>query len=33
VGEALRDPSIAKFVMGEPKKIIFVPGRLLNIVG
>ena len=25
--------SIAKFVSGTPKKIIFVPGRLLNIVG
>ena len=32
VAEALADPSIAKFVTGEPKKIIFVPGRLLNIV-
>jgi leucyl-tRNA synthetase len=32
VGEALADPSIAKFVTGEPRKIIFVPGRLLNIV-
>ena len=29
---ALREPNIAKFVTGEPKKIIFVPGRLLNIV-
>ncbi|HTR79682.1 MAG TPA: leucine--tRNA ligase, partial [Gemmatimonadaceae bacterium] len=29
---ALRDPVIAKFVGGRPKKIIFVPGRLLNIV-
>jgi hypothetical protein len=26
------DPAIAKFVTGEPKKVIFVPGRLLNIV-
>ena len=25
-------PTIAKFVAGTPKKIIFVPGRLLNIV-
>ena len=32
VAAALADPSIAKFVTGEPKKIIFVPGRLLNIV-
>jgi leucyl-tRNA synthetase len=29
---ALADPSIAKFVPGPPKKVIFVPGRLLNIV-
>jgi leucyl-tRNA synthetase len=29
---ALADPAIAKFVTGEPKKIIFVPGRLLNII-
>ena len=29
---ALREPNIAKFVTGEPKKIIFIPGRLLNIV-
>ena len=29
---ALADPSIAKFVTGTPKKIVFVPGRLLNIV-
>ncbi len=29
---ALADQSIAKFVVGAPKKIIFVPGRLLNIV-
>jgi leucyl-tRNA synthetase len=29
---ALADPSIAKFVTGEAKKIVFVPGRLLNIV-
>ena len=26
------DPALAKFVTGEPKKIIFVPGRLLNLV-
>ncbi len=29
---ALRDAGVAKFVTGEPKKIVFVPGRLLNIV-
>jgi leucyl-tRNA synthetase len=29
---AMADPSIAKFVAGPPKKVIFVPGRLLNIV-
>jgi leucyl-tRNA synthetase len=29
---ALGDPAVAKFVSGVPKKIIFVPGRLLNIV-
>jgi leucyl-tRNA synthetase len=29
---ARADAQIAKFITGEPKKIIFVPGRLLNIV-
>ena len=29
---AMAVPAIAKFVTGPPKKIIFVPGRLLNIV-
>jgi leucyl-tRNA synthetase len=29
---ALADPAIAKFVTGAPKKVIFVPGRLLNVV-
>ena len=29
---ALADPAIAKFVPGPPKKVVFVPGRLLNIV-
>jgi len=29
---ALADPNIAKFVAGAPKKVIYVPGRLLNIV-
>jgi leucyl-tRNA synthetase len=29
---AMAEPTIAKFVSGEPKKVIFVPRRLLNIV-
>jgi leucyl-tRNA synthetase len=29
---AMADPNIAKFVVGQPKKVIFVPGRLLNLV-
>ncbi len=29
---ALADPNISKFVAGPPKKVIFVPGRLLSIV-
>jgi leucyl-tRNA synthetase len=29
---ALADPTVAKFAVSAPKKIIFVPGRLLNIV-
>jgi leucyl-tRNA synthetase len=29
---ALADPTVARFVKGAPKKIVFVPGRLLNIV-
>jgi leucyl-tRNA synthetase len=32
VAAAMADPAIAKFVTGTPKKIIFVPGRLLNVV-
>ena len=32
VRAALAEPSIAKFVTGAPKKVIFVPGRLLNLV-
>ncbi|HUR00322.1 MAG TPA: leucine--tRNA ligase [Gemmatimonadaceae bacterium] len=32
VASALADPTVAKFVPGQPKKIVFVPGRLLNIV-
>ncbi|MDB4914837.1 MAG: leucine--tRNA ligase, partial [Gemmatimonadetes bacterium] len=29
---AIAEPAIAKFVTSEPKKVIFVPGRMLNIV-
>jgi leucyl-tRNA synthetase len=29
---AMADPAIAKFVTGPSKKVVFVPGRLLNIV-
>ena len=29
---ALAEPSIGKFITGEPKKVILVPGRLLNVV-
>ena len=29
---AMEDPAIAKFITGAPKKVIFVPGRLLNVV-
>jgi leucyl-tRNA synthetase len=29
---AMSDPQVAKFVTTEPRKIIFVPGRMLNIV-
>jgi leucyl-tRNA synthetase len=29
---ALAEPAVAKFVTGAPKKVIYVPGRLLNIV-
>jgi len=34
VVEALRRaaPDIARFITGEPAKVIFVPGRLLNLV-
>jgi leucyl-tRNA synthetase len=32
VAAAMADPAIAKFVTGEPKKVIFVAGRLLNLV-
>jgi len=29
---ALGDPTVAKFASGPPKKVVFVPGRLINIV-
>jgi len=29
---ALAEPGIARFTTTEPKKVVFVPGRLLNIV-
>ncbi|HYU52909.1 MAG TPA: class I tRNA ligase family protein, partial [Gemmatimonadaceae bacterium] len=29
---ALEDPTVSKFVPGTPRKVVFVPGRLLNIV-
>ena len=29
---ARADASIGKFITGEPKKVIFVAGRLLNVV-
>jgi leucyl-tRNA synthetase len=29
---AMAEPSIAKFVTSEPRKVVFVPGRLLNLV-
>ena len=29
---ALADPAISRFVPGPPKKVIYVPGRLLNVV-
>jgi leucyl-tRNA synthetase len=29
---ALADPTVAKFVGGTPRKVVFVPGRLLNLV-
>jgi leucyl-tRNA synthetase len=29
---ALSDPTVGRFVNGAPRKVVFVPGRLLNIV-
>jgi hypothetical protein len=28
----MAEPSIAKFVTSDPRKVVFVPGRLLNLV-
>ena len=33
VAAARAEPSIAKFLPETPKKVIYVPGRLLNVVG
>lgn len=30
--KALSEENVQKFVMGEPKKVVYVPGRLVNIV-
>jgi leucyl-tRNA synthetase len=32
VTAAMADATVARFAVGQPKKIVFVPGRLLNIV-
>ncbi|MBL0890989.1 MAG: leucine--tRNA ligase [Gemmatimonadaceae bacterium] len=32
LAEAMADAAIAKFVTGSPRKVVFVPGRLLNVV-
>ena len=32
LARALAEPGVVKFVTGDPKKVIFVPGRLLNLV-
>jgi leucyl-tRNA synthetase len=32
ISAAMGDPAIAKFITAAPKKVIFVPGRLLNVV-
>jgi leucyl-tRNA synthetase len=32
VAEAMADQSIARFVTSDPSRVVFVPGRLLNIV-
>jgi leucyl-tRNA synthetase len=28
----MQDPTLAKFITGTPKRVIFVPGRLINII-
>jgi hypothetical protein len=28
----MAEPQVAKFVTGDPRKVVFVPGRLLNLV-
>jgi hypothetical protein len=32
VAAAMAEPNIAKFVTSSPRKVVFVPGRLLNLV-
>jgi leucyl-tRNA synthetase len=32
VAAAMAEPQVAKFVTGDPRKVVFVPGRLLNLV-
>jgi leucyl-tRNA synthetase len=32
LSRALADPAVAKFVTGDLRKVVFVPGRLLNLV-
>ena len=32
VAAAMAEPNIAKFVTPAPRKVVFVPGRLLNLV-
>jgi len=32
LAQAMADAAIAKFVTGSPRKVVFVPGRLLNVV-
>lgn len=28
----MADPALAKFITGVPKRVVFVPGRLVNII-
>jgi leucyl-tRNA synthetase len=28
----MADPALAKFITGTPKRVIFVPGRLINVI-